>query len=109
MLLDFTKMSETAIKNFYGGEKELLTQMYTDEHARIMKIKLVPGASVGLHKHEASSEIIFVLSGTGTAIYDGQKEKLQAGLCHYCPKGHSHTVINDSKKDLLFYAVVANQ
>ena len=109
MLLDFAKMSETAIKNFYGGEKELLTQMYTDEHARIMKIKLVPGASVGLHKHEASSEVVFVLAGTGTAIYDGHKEKLQAGLCHFCPKGHSHTIINDSKKDLLLYAVVANQ
>ena len=45
--------------------------MYTN--MRIMKIKLVPGASVGLHKHETSSEIVFVLEGTGTAIYDGQK------------------------------------
>ena len=109
MLIDFAKIPETSIKSFYGGEKELLTKMYTDEHARIMKIKLVPGATVGLHKHETSSEIVFVLEGTGTAIYDGQKEKLQAGICHYCPKGHSHTIINDSKKDLFFYAVVANQ
>ena len=81
MLIDFAKIPETSIKSFYGGEKELLTKMYTDEHARIMKIKLVPGASVGLHKHETSSEIVFVLEGTGTAIYDGQKEKLQAGIC----------------------------
>jgi hypothetical protein len=44
MLIDFTKIPETSIKNFYGGEKELLTNMYTDERARIMKIKLVSGS-----------------------------------------------------------------
>ena len=109
MLIDFTKIPATSIKNFYGGEKELLTNMYTDERARIMKIKLVPGASVGLHKHETSSEIVYVVSGHGRVIYDGKPFPIGPGQCHYCPKGHSHSTINDGDEDLICITVVPEQ
>lgn len=109
MILDFKSIPETDIKNFYGGEKQITANMYVDGLNRIMTGKLAPGASVGLHTHENSSEIIYVLEGTGTAIYDGEKEALAPGICHYCPKGHNHTIINDGKKDLLFLGIVPQQ
>ena len=36
-------------------------------------------------------------------------EKVEAGQCHYCPKGHEHCFINKGKKDLVFFAVVPQQ
>ena len=39
-------------------------------------------------------------------VYDNQEELLKAGDCHYCPKGHAHSLINNSEQDLIFYAVV---
>ena len=51
----------------------------------------------------------YVLEGEGCMILDGQEEILRADMCHYCPKGHSHTFINKSDKDLIFFAVVPEQ
>ena len=39
-------------------------------------------------------------------IDDGSAKELSAGMCHYCPMGHEHSLINDSDEDLIFFAVV---
>ena len=112
MILDFNQMEETIIQNFKGGEKQIAAKMYVDEKNRIMKSRLIPGATVGLHTHEGSSEIIYILSGKGRILYDDGCEPLEAGSCHYCPKGHAHSLINDSPEggeDLRFFAVVPEQ
>ena len=109
MIIDFKNVETSVIPNFKGGEKELAAKMYTDDLNRIMYNKLIPGASIGLHTHEDGSEIIYILEGDGKVLYDGAEERVSAGVCHYCPKGHSHTLINDSQADLLFFAVVAKQ
>ena len=84
-------------------------RIYNDELGKIMKGRLIPGASIGLHTHETNSEIIYVLEGQGKVLYDGAYETLSAGSCHYCPKGHAHSLINDSTADLVFFAVVPEQ
>ena len=109
MTIDFNAIKETALVNFKGGEKELNAKMYFDGVNRILHGRLVPGASIGLHTHDTSSEIIYILSGEGVIICDGQREEVIAGQCHYCPKGHGHTFINESDKDVTFFAVVPEQ
>jgi quercetin dioxygenase-like cupin family protein len=109
MKIDFKQVEEQVLPKFKGGEKQLVAKMFTDEHNRIMKACLVPGASIGMHTHDTSSEIIFVLSGQGRAVCNGAEERLQAGDCHYCPKGSAHTFINDGDEDLIFFAVVPQQ
>ena len=84
-------------------------RIYNDELGKIMRGRLIPGASIGLHTHETNSEIIYVLEGQGKVLYDGEYETLSAGSCHYCPKGHAHSLINDSAADLVFFAVVPEQ
>ena len=44
--------------------------------------------------------------GTGKVLCDGVYEPLSAGSCHYCPKGHNHSLMNDSEEDLTFFAIV---
>jgi len=112
MLIEFDKMEPQIIPHMRGGEKEVQARMYTDPQNKIMRGRLLPGASIGMHTHETSSEIIYILSGKGKILYDGGCEPLEPGSCHYCPKGHAHSLINDSPEggeDLRFFAVVTKQ
>ena len=106
MKILFDQMEEKVLKNFKGGEGEFHAKMYTDPRTKIMRGKLAPGCSIGLHTPEGNSEMIYILSGTGKVLYDGEYEPLAAGDCHYCPMGHAHSLINDSQGDLCFFAVV---
>ena len=109
MLIDFSSMETETIPHFMGGEGEIHAQMRVDERNRILHGILPPGSSIGLHTHETSSEIVYILSGTGKVLCDGEYEPLKAGDCHYCPKGHVHSLINNSGGPLEFFAVVPNQ
>lgn len=109
MKIDFKSIEEKNIPNFKGGDKEFAVRMYTDSLNKIMKGRLVAGASIGMHTHEDSSEIIFITKGMGCVNYDGSIIPLAAGDVHYCPKGHCHSLINNSDEDLEFSAVVPAQ
>ena len=110
MLFEYDKIPETVIPNFKGGEKEAIAKMYSDGLNRIMLGRLKPGASIGLHTHETNSEIVYIISGRGIVIIDGETEELYPGICHYCPKGHTHTIINNREdEDLVIFAVVPEQ
>ena len=106
MIIDFKNTEATVIPNFKGGEKSLTAKMYFDGVNRILHGVLESGASIGLHTHETNSETIYILKGKGVVLYDGEYEKLEEGMCHHCPKGHTHSLINDSDADLEFFAVV---
>lgn len=106
MLIDFDRIESTVLENFKGGEKYFQAKMFVDENNRIMSGKLIPGASIGLHRHEGSSEIIIITKGQGKVLYNGEYEPLAAGSVHYCPMGQEHSLINDSGGDLEFLAVV---
>lgn len=97
-------------EKFKGGEKHLEAKMFFDGTNRILtRAKLIPGASIGMHTHDDSCEVIFILEGCGSILEDGTKKAVQAGDCLYCPKGGSHSLVNDSDADLIFCAVVPKQ
>lgn len=106
MLINFDQIPENVIPNMRGGEGQAVMKMHTDGDNKIMRGLLAPGCTIGPHTHDTSSEIIYILSGTGKVLYDGEYEPLSAGSVHYCPKGHAHSLINDSEGDLTFFAVV---
>ena len=87
----------------------MATKMVTDEKNKFMVSRLIPGASVGKHIHDTSSEIIYILEGHGVSHVDDEETKVGPGFCQYCPKGHSHELINTGTKDLVFFAVVPEQ
>lgn len=109
MLIDMNAMEEKNIEHFKGGEKSLAAKMFNDDSNRIIHGRLVPGATIGLHTHDTSSEIVYILEGRGKMIFDDTVEELCAGQCHYCPKGHTHSLVNNSDADLAFFAVVPEQ
>ena len=116
MIIEFDKMDVTVLPNFKGGEKEFAANMFFDGTNRIFKGRLIPGATIGMHTHEDSCEVIFILEGHGTIVEiapASEDEKISAvgpGDCLYCPKGHTHSLRNISESgDLVFYAVVPMQ
>ena len=108
-MIDFNQIAEAALPHFNGGEGVFYARIFNDNQNKILKGRLAPGCSIGLHCHETSSEVIFILSGSGKAILNGKEELLFEGACHYCPKGQSHSLINNGSEDLIFYAVVPQQ
>ena len=71
MLIRFDELARTVVPHMKGGEGEAQLQSVTDADNKIMRSVLTPGASIGLHTHETSSEIMYFLSGTGKVLCDG--------------------------------------
>jgi len=109
MVIDYSKVEEKALANFKGGEGAFNVKMFSDDSAKIMYGRLEPGCSIGLHTHESNCEMIYIISGTADYIYDDTREKAEPGMAHYCPKGHSHSMINNGTEPVIFFAVVPEQ
>ena len=127
MKIRFDEMEVTVLPQFKGGEKEFAANMFFDGTNRIFKGMLVPGATIGMHTHDDSCEVIFVLEGNGTVVEKASESQdhssqelptqsdevvipVSAGDCLYCPKGHSHSLRNTAEEgNLVFYAVVPKQ
>lgn len=106
MLIPFETMQAEVINGMKGGAGEAHLRSYADGQNKIMQLTLAPGAFLGLHTHEGTSEIVYVLSGIGTMLYDGTEEPLTPGVCHYCPMGHSHQLKNTGTEDLTVLGIV---
>ncbi len=109
MKIMFKDIPEERIPEFKGGVGCTNLRMYGDRLGKILLGRLEPGATIGLHSHNTSSETIFILSGRGKALCNGTMEMLEAGDCHYCPRGQSHSLMNQGEEELVFFAVVPEQ
>ena len=109
MILDFDSIPLSILPAFKGGEKEYAAKMFFDGKNRIMCGRLIPGASIGLHTHESNYEVIYIVSGHGTMLCDGERETLGPGDCSYCPQGHTHSLMNTGEETLEFFAVLPNR
>ena len=74
MKIDFKNIEEKIVPNFKGGEGRYIMKQFADEKVKIMYGKLEPGCSIGLHRHELNCEIMYILSGQATYVYEGQEE-----------------------------------
>lgn len=109
MVIDFLNMEEKATPEFKGGVGITNLRKFENDLGKIIMGRLEPGATIGLHTHETNSEAIYIISGTADFIYDDGTEQVTSGGCHYCPKGHSHSMINNTSEDVVFFAVVPEQ
>ena len=106
MKIDFNSIDTKILPQFKGGEGDFAVKMFDDGESKIMRGTLVPGTSIGFHAHTENAEIIYILSGKGKCLFEDTEEVLLPGDCHYCPKGTSHSLINNGVENLEFFAVV---
>lgn len=108
-IIDFEAMTEDVQNGFKGGEGDVAFRIFKDDMNKVMRVRMTPHSSVGQHSHETDSEIIIVLQGSGKIVFDGQELPIRQGQVHYCPKGHGHTIINDTDQELHLCCVVPQQ
>ena len=110
MVIDFSNIELSVMPHFKGGEGDTKSRIFFDGMNKIMLGCLDPGCTIGYHIHDTSSEMIYILGGQARCLYDDGEELLSPGQCHYCPKGHSHSLINASATEpLTYFAIVPEQ
>ena len=106
MLIDFNSQEEHVFSSMNGGTGRVAAKMFMNSSGKVIVSRIEPNSSIGLHVQGNGNDINFVVSGTGKAVCDGEEETLTPGVCHYCPKGSSHSIINTGQEDLVLYTVV---
>lgn len=109
MIIDFNAIPERTAPGMHGGTGELTAKMYMDPQRKIIPCRIHPGGSIGLHSHDTSDDVNYVLYGTGVAICDGVEEPLFTDVCHICPKGSSHAIKNTGETDLVLLTIVTER
>ncbi|MBP5446024.1 MAG: cupin domain-containing protein [Acholeplasmatales bacterium] len=106
-MIVFKNLKKEKVEKFNNGNGFITRYMYADEKAKIMKITIKKGSSIGLHQHVTNLEVVYVLSGVATSIVDGVKEKVGKGDVIYCPNKACHTIENHEDKNLVLFCVIA--
>lgn len=106
MLIDFNEIPEVTISSMNGGNGNISAKMTVNDTGRFIITRIPVGASIGMHEQISGNDINYVISGIGKAICDGKEEELKTGVCHVCPKGHTHSVVNTGSEDLVIFTVV---
>ena len=109
MLIDFNNIKEITVTGMNNGTGTMTAKMYMDGQGKVIPCSIHPGGSIGMHKHETSDDINYVISGKGKAICDGQEESLIAGTCHICKKGSEHSIENTGDEELVLLTVVVER
>ena len=109
MEIKLNDIPEEVIHRMRDGEGTVHKHTYEDDHARIMILTLEPGASIGRHTHGDNYEVFYGISGKGKVLYEGTEEPMLPGVCHYCPQGHGHSLVNDGAEPLSVFALVAKR
>ncbi len=106
MLVNFDSVEEEWFPSFRGGQGIVKAKIVLLNGMKVIISRIPEGSSIGMHAHETSSEVCFVVEGEGIAYIDGKAENLTPGTCHICEKGSSHMIINIGSQDLVLNTVV---
>lgn len=109
MLIDFNNIKEITVPGMNHGTGTMTARMYMDKQEKVIPCSIHPGGFIGLHKHETSDDINYVISGKGKAVCDGQEETLNAGTCHICKQGSEHSIENTGDENLVLLTVVVER
>lgn len=106
MIINFNELEEQNLQKMNNGTGIISAKMYMNKNSKIITSKIHAGGSIGLHRHDSSDDINYILSGSGKAICNGVEETLSAGICHICKKGSEHSIVNTGIEDLVILTIV---
>ncbi|WP_044295919.1 cupin domain-containing protein [Robinsoniella peoriensis] len=109
MFINFNEIAERKITGMNGGNGEMSAKMFMSDNGKINPCRIHARGSIGVHSHQTSDDINYILSGTGKAICDGKEEILMAGVCHICQKGSEHSITNTGDEDLVMLTIVVER
>jgi mannose-6-phosphate isomerase-like protein (cupin superfamily) len=110
MEINFQNLPEEVVHRMRDGEGNVRKKTFEDDAARIMILTLEPGASIGPHTHDTNFEVFYGVSGRGKVLIGDAldtADPMYPGICHYCPQGSRHSLVNDGDEPLSVFALVA--
>lgn len=73
-------------------------------------MRLQPGASIGMHKHEVNEDTYIIVSGEGVFTdTEGKETPVKAGDITIARKGDSHALKNTGSEPLIFLDIIGQQ
>ena len=80
--------------------------LYTAKNCQLVLMALKPQEEIGLEAH-ALDQFFRVEEGSGEAIVDGVRTKIQAGFAVLVPAGAKHNIVNTGSVPLKLYTLYA--
>ena len=65
-------------------------------------VRLEPGASIGVHSHEAEEDFYYCISGSGIVIDNGVEHPFTPGCLQITRHGESQAIRNAGETELIF-------
>lgn len=83
------------------------TEIATSEHTQMVIMSVNPGEDIGLETHHSEDQVLYLLSGNGKVLLNGQESDFNPGDCVLVPAGVEHnftTVGNEPMKIITTYS-----
>ncbi len=83
------------------------TVLYTGAKSQLVVMSIPPGGEIGMETHDSVEQTLFFLSGSGTAILNGERQKVRQGDVLVVTPGTDHNVMNTGTMPLKIYTIYA--
>lgn len=112
MIKSVTEMIKELRDEMRGGKGTVeITHILNEDEIKgkcrmFAKVKLNPGCSIGMHKHEQEEEVYYIISGSGIINDNGEIREVKGGDVIITGNGAEHSIENKSENPLEFVAVI---
>jgi quercetin dioxygenase-like cupin family protein len=100
-------------RELFGGKGAVRVWALTPEPAlpftAVLACELDAGGSVGAHVQDQYPEIVIGVSGSGSASVNGVAQLLRAGSVVELARGHTLSIVNESRDLPLCYLIIKAQ
>ncbi len=105
------KTKEVVMKGFVKDIERLAVEntefrrvLYTARSTQLVLMALKPGEEIGMEVHKLD-QFFRVEEGSGEAVLDGVRTKIQAGFAVLVPAGAKHNIVNTGSAPLKLYTL----
>jgi len=81
--------------------------LFTNKHSQVVLMSLNPGEDIGLETHEHNDQILYFVSGSGTAKVNGEDHAISEGDVVDVPAGAEHNFSNTGDSPMKLFTVYA--
>ncbi len=72
----------------------------TGEHTQVVIMSILPGEEIGEEVHEKEDQVLYLISGSGECVLEGERQSYNTGDLVLVRAGTKHNFINTGSVDL---------
>ena len=107
MKVSFAKKDKREVQEkCHGGSGQIVFRKLFDKNdfdsslEFLHETEVLPGSTIGYHKHTGNEEIYYVIKGKGLMTVDGEENEVKNGDAVITQSGSSHSLKNIGKNNL---------